>query len=432
MMTAYEQAEKYILDIPKFAGKHTLKDTNKLLHALVENPEQRNIIHVAGTNGKGSVCAYLRGILMEAGFQVGMFTSPHLETMRERICIGNEMISEKDFVRIYARVKKETEKREEMTHPSFFEFLFLMAMKYFEEKNVDYVILETGMGGRLDATNVFQKERVCVITGIGLDHMQYLGNTVEEIAKEKAGIMKPQIPVVFFDKDEKVTAILEDIAKKTQSPVIIVKKTDILDVNIHNKSIDFSLYTGYYKYITLSLDTIALYQIENAALAVRAVEQLKEENITAQHIRSGIFKTYWPGRMEEIAPGIYMDGAHNEDGMDAFLETVKRDGCKGQRFLLFGAAADKQYGEMIRKLKQADLFDRAAVTTLDSKRSVPFDKMKEAWERYDQTACRFFRDAQAAYRFLLADKQKEDMIYIAGSLYLAGQIKTLMRRSPND
>lgn len=431
-MTAYEQAEKYILDIPKFAGKHTLKDTDKLLYALVENPEKSKIIHVAGTNGKGSVCAYLRGILMEAGFLVGMFTSPHLETMRERICIGNEMISEKDFVRIYERVKKETENREEMTHPSFFEFLFLMAMKYFDEKNVDYVILETGMGGRLDATNVFQRERVCVITEIGLDHMQYLGNTVEEIAKEKAGIMKPQVPVVFLDKDEKVTVILEDIAKKTQSPAIMVKKTDILNVNIHNKSIDFSLYTGYYKYITLSLDTIAFYQIENAALAVRAVEQLKEEKITMQHIREGIFKTHWPGRMEEIAPGIFMDGAHNEDGMDAFLETVERDGCKGRRFLLFGAVADKQYGEMMRKLKQSDLFDRAAVTTLDSKRSVPFDKLKEAWERHEQTECRFFRDAQAAYRSLLADKQNEDIIYIAGSLYLAGQIKTLMRRSPND
>lgn len=154
-VSVYEEAERYINSIPRFTGKNSMEDTVRFLEHLGSPAQHCRIIHVAGTNGKGSVCAYLRGILMESGYSVGMFTSPHLETMRERICIGEEKISEKKFVEIFEKVKEESVHAGEtgLGHPSFFEFIFLMAMVYFKEKNPDYIILETGLGGRLDATN---------------------------------------------------------------------------------------------------------------------------------------------------------------------------------------------------------------------------------------------------------------------------------------
>lgn len=433
-MISYEQAEAYILDIPKFAGKHTLQDTGRLLRKLIGDRLPGKVIHVAGTNGKGSVCSYLRSILMASGCSVGMFTSPHLEVMRERIALGCEMISEEDFIAAFESVKKEAELEMPENHPSFFEFLFLMAMVYFKKKAPEYIILETGLGGRLDATNCIQKPELCVITEIGFDHMQYLGNTLEAIAREKAGIMKPEAEVVFFDKRPSVTEVLEKFAKKAGSRTIKIGKDSILNVNIHHKSIDFSVHTGYYKYDSLVLDTLAAYQVENASLAVAAAEVLRQndERIGEKGIREGLAAAKWPGRMEEVLPGIYLDGAHNVDGIEAFLRTVRQIPVKGRRLLLFGVVSDKQYETMIKMVAEADIFDQAAVTVLESDRSASLDKLKVIWRQYEQLPCTFFENAKEAYDYLRSIKGEEDIVCIAGSLYLIGQIKTLMRRTPDD
>ena len=438
-MRSCQEAEEYILSIPKFAGKHTLEDTRRLLARVGGDGIKGKIIHVAGTNGKGSVCAYLRSVLLESGCSAGMFISPHLETMRERICIGNEMISPDEFLRIFHRVREAVrqEGQDKENHPSFFEFLFLMAMAYFGEKQPDYLILETGMGGRLDATNCLLKKDLCVITEIGYDHMQYLGDTLGEIAGEKAGIMRPGVPAVFVDKRSESTRVLSDYAKKMESPAIIVGKNNILNVNINHKTIDFSLYTGYYKYVSLSLETIALYQPENASLAVAAAEQLKDERISEDTIRKGLQRASWPGRMEEVMPGVYLDGAHNEDGIEMLLATVKSRKCAGKRFLLFGVLEDKHYEEMIGLITQSALFHEAAVTAIDEKRSLSLAKEKEVWNRYREKtdssmALSFHENARSAFGQLLAKKESGDMVYIAGSLYLIGQIKSFLRRIQND
>lgn len=438
-MNTYQEVEQYILDIPRFAGKHTLKDTKKLLHRLIGDKIESKVIHVAGTNGKGSVCAYLRSILIESGCSVGMFISPHLETMRERICLGSEMISEEDFVAAFNRVlgvyeEVSMQEQQENLHPSFFEFLFLMAMTYYKEKNPDYLILETGLGGRLDATNSIEKPELCVITEIGYDHMQYLGDTLLEIAGEKAGIMKPFVPVVFFDKRKEVTEVLEKCAAKEKSQTFIIKKGNILNVNIGNKTIDFSLDTGYYSYGSLSLSTTALYQTENAALAITAAELLSRENkqISREMIRRGVQKAFWPGRMEEIEPGIYFDGAHNEDGIEAFLKSVAGMKCEGRRFLLFGVVSDKRYENMIAQIVESELFAEVAVTILESDRSASLDELRKIWGQYKQITCSFHQNANEAYHHLLSDKKDADVIYIAGSLYLIGQMKALVRRKSDD
>lgn len=433
-MVSYEEAQRYIEDIPKFAGKNTLADTRKLLSLIGGETLTSKMIHVAGTNGKGSVCAYLRGILMESGRSVGMFISPHLETIRERISIDGRMISEEEFAEVFERIKDGVKQGSEigLSHPSFFEYLFLMAMCYFMDRQPDYIILETGLGGRLDATNSISKPAVCVITEIGYDHMQYLGDTLSQIAAEKAGIMKEDVPVVFLDAREEVTGILTQYAEKMKSPAIILRKDQILDVNISNKTIDFSLHTGYYNNVRLSLNTPALYQVENASLAVLAAGELRDHHITPEAVRKGLWAAFWPGRMEQVLPGVFLDGAHNEDGIRAFLSTVRKDGCTGKRRLLFGVVADKRYGQMIQMIADSGLFTEAVVTVLETDRSASIDKLKKIWEQYSGITYSFHENAREALQKLLSDKTGEDTAYVVGSLYLIGQIKSLMRRMQDD
>lgn len=432
----YEEACEYILDIPKFAGKHTLADTKEMLGQLTGSRIESKIIHVAGTNGKGSVCAYLQSILRAAGFHVGMFISPHLETMRERILYDGEMIPLESFVKAFELVREESDRKKEK-HPSFFEFLFLMGMCYFKEKEPDYIILETGLGGRLDATNCIAKPKLCVITEIGFDHMQYLGNTLVEIAGEKAGIIKPGTPVVYLDKREETSRVIKQTAAVLETPAIAVKKSQIGRPVMRKKSIDFSFGNGYYRYDNLILRTTAAYQTENASVALVAARSLKEERIDDEAVRKGLYDAFWPGRMEEILPHVFLDGAHNEDGIEAFLTSVsaantEQEKAAGKRLLLFGVVADKQYDKMIGRIATSQLFSHIAVTVLASDRSASIDKLKVAWAQYKTADCSFHESAEEAFHYIQSIQKEADTIYIAGSLYLVGQIKTLVRRTPDD
>ena len=432
----YEEACEYILDIPKFAGKHTLADTKEMLGRLTGSRRESKIIHVAGTNGKGSVCAYLQSILRTAGFHVGMFISPHLETMRERILYDGEMIPRESFVKAFELVREESDRQKEK-HPSFFEFLFLMGMCYFKEKEPDYIILETGLGGRLDATNCIAKPKLCVITEIGFDHMQYLGNTLVEIAGEKAGIIKPGTPVIYLDKREETSRVIEQTAAMLETTAIAVKKSQIGRPVMRKKSIDFSFSNGYYRYDNLILRTTAAYQTENASVALVAARSLKEERIDDEAVRKGLYDAFWPGRMEEILPRVFLDGAHNEDGIEAFLTSVsaantEREKAAGKRLLLFGVVADKQYDKMIGRVAASQLFSHIAVTVLASDRSASIDKLKVAWAQYKTADCSFHESAEEAFHYIQSIQKEADTIYIAGSLYLVGQIKTLVRRTPDD
>lgn len=432
----YEQAQQYILDIPKFAGKHTLTDTGRMLAALDAFNQNTKIIHVAGTNGKGSVCAYLQSILMAEGFRVGMFISPHLETMRERIRINKELIPESDFVRSFERVREESI-REKENHPSFFEFLFLMAMCYFAEQKPDYIILETGLGGRLDATNCMERPALCVITEIGYDHMQYLGDTITQIAGEKAGIIKRGVPVVYMDRRKEASEVIGAEARRQEAFAVPVKKSQIRNMTMRKKNIDFSFCNEYYRYDSLTICTTASYQAENASLALVAAKTLLGETLTNEGIRQGLLHAFWPARMEEILPRVFLDGAHNEDGIEAFLASVAaaKDDEKtasGRSFLLFGVVADKQYEQMIGQIAASGLFSHIAVTTLSSDRSASIDKLRAAWQPYENTSCSFYESVREAFLEMRSLQGKEDTLYIAGSLYLAGQIKTIVRRTPDD
>lgn len=432
MHFSYEEAVNYILDVPRFTKKNVPEDTEHFFDFLGRPGERAKIVHVAGTNGKGSVCAFVTSVLERAGISTGLFSSPHLVDIRERFRLNGEMISREAFASCLNRVmdslelfRAETGKAE--YHPTFFELLFFMGMLWFSDQKAEAIVLETGMGGRLDATNVVRRPAVCVITRIGLDHMEYLGDTKEKIAAEKAGIIKPRVPVVFWDEDPSVSRVIVEKAKKIDAETIPVSEEEVGFFNFKNKTVDFSMRSGYYEYIRVCLHTPAVYQRQNAALAVRALEVLNGElmqepeaakRITREAIEEGLSAAHWSGRMEEVLPGVLIDGAHNEDGVHAFLESVRHDGCLGRRSLLFSVVSDKRAGRMAEQILESGLFSRIVAAPMKSGRSLTREQLDEIWmgqaELYDSP--------EKAFDTLIREKGKKDMVYAAGSLYLAGQL----------
>lgn len=430
----YTQAEAYINGIQKFAKKNTLEHTKEYLSLLHNPQDQMKIIHVAGTNGKGSTCNYIKGLLRSKGYHVGMFTSPHLVSMRERIVLDEEMISKERFVKTFERLMQVIESAK-LNHPTFFEFLFLMAMLYYGETKPDYLILETGLGGRLDATNACDHPAITIITEIGLDHQQYLGDTKEKIAWEKAGIIKEKVPVVYAKRDEKCARVIESVAAQKQAKAYLVDEKRYSNQNIQNKGIDFSYNSLYYNYIDISLPTYAYYQVENASLAILAFEILMgEDGFTPEEIRKAMKDIKWAGRMEYVLDsagrGIFLDGAHNEDGISAFLETVPQIPLKqnGKRILLFSVVDDKAYENMIARLSQSGLFTEYIVANLRDRRGLS-DASMEALFLQDGAPKTLVSAFESVEKALEAAKERcgqQDMIFCVGSLYLIGELKALL------
>ncbi len=442
-MITFEEAVAYLKDMPRFTVKKNPADSRDLKWFLKKlgNPEQNlRIIHVAGTNGKGSVCAYMSSILKEAGYRTAVFTSPHLVDMRERFAVNGEMISEEAFLQAFCAVGDAVQKANSVTPEfvlNFYEYLFCMALLCFAEEKPDYCIIETGLGGRLDATNYVDNKLLTVITRISLDHVQYLGDTTAKIAAEKAGILRPGVPVVYLDGDADASAVICRKASELDAPQIPVSKKDYTFLGFRKKYIDFSLRSEYYNYISLTLHTIARYQMENAALAVRAVEVLfrsadTEENggrlcagvgcPTVEEIRRGILGCFWQGRMEEVLPEVYVDGAHNDDGIRAFLDTVTEDGHATGRRLLFGVAADKDCRHMIQRVITSGLFDHIAFTHMRTARSLSLEEFRDLLAAYPGHYT-MYTEADTALREQLREQRPGERLYIAGSLYLVGEIK---------
>lgn len=428
----YGAAVDYINATPKFTTKNSMEDTARFWERLGYPAKDSKVLHIAGTNGKGSVCAYLCSVLRRAGISCGMFTSPHLVSMRERFVINGEMASEDDFLYAFGVVMGEVRRLATAYHPTFFELLFFMAMVLFEKYGVEYTVLETGLGGRLDATNVVEEKKLCIITSIGYDHMEYLGETLSQIAGEKAGIMRPGVPVVYPERQEEVSRVIEERAEKIGAKTFPIGKAAIKEINIGHKTIDFSLHLHYYDYIGFTVSTSALYQVENASLAVCALALLDDRRITLSALRGGIREMVWEGRMEEILPSVYLDGAHNVDGIQAFLETVKQHSCTGRRILLYSTVRDKQYARVAALLVQADLFDEVYLVPLQGERALPLAKLTDCFRPYTGFDRKAFETLDAAFAELIAHKKDGDEVYIVGSLYLAGEVKALLRRFEND
>ncbi len=421
----YQEAEQYILNIPKFSKKTGLDNIKECLKRLGNPQNNFYTIHVAGTNGKGSVCNYLNAVLREAGYHVSMFTSPHLVTMRERMRVDDELISEEQFLQIFLRVKAVVESMEKdgFLHPSFFEWVFLMAVLFFEKEKTDICILETGLGGRLDATNAVESD-ASVITSLSYDHMQYLGNTLREIAGEKAGIIKKKKPCFSVWQKEEAKKVLEQTARENESPLYFLDKNEVKRYKEEDDGISFFLGEKEEQYRIL---TKAYYQIENASLAILVVNTLFPK-IQKEVIKKGLKKTLWEGRMDSVGSNIIIDGAHNEDAIEKFCITVQKFYNSQKKSLLFAVAEDKNYTKIIESLCANCQFEKIMVTQIHGARATSVEEIFNLFEQNTNTDIWVERNLEKAYEKMKNSLDKEERLFCVGSLYLVGSIKSLEER----
>lgn len=425
----YDEAIQYLENSYKFGKKKDNDNFRKLLN-LFDNPQDKlNIIHVAGTNGKGSLCAMLSSILIKCGYKVGIFISPHLIYYNERISINNKYISNDDFAESINSVKNETENlfKNSKDHFSFFEILTAAAFNYFFNKDVDIAIIETGMGGLLDSTNVIKEPLVSVITSIGFDHMEYLGNTIEKITTEKGGIIKKNCPTVLYSQDEKVYNVINNICKYKNSTLFFTN-----DYGIKIKYYDFfktvfDAENNFFCFKDISIKMIGQYQVYNACNALMTVEALKTRgfDFDSKVVLEGLKKAYFNGRMELLSknPFIMLDGAHNIDGankLSQYLKDIKQNYNK-KIILILSIVKDKQYKEVLDEIiKYSDI---VILTQSKNKRALSALKLYDVIRDSKKEIYISFNSCSALHKAI--KKSNNDFIFCAGSLYLIGEIKSL-------
>lgn len=426
----YTEAVDYIETIPKFTVKHPPEHTRELLSRLGNPQEGIKIIHVAGTNGKGSVCAYLNAMLLAGGKKTGLFTSPHLVRINERFQINGEDVSDEQFLDAFLKVEKAAKEYEAEGegHPSYFETLFLMGMLIFKEAGVEYLVMETGLGGRLDATNVVEKPLACIITSISRDHTEYLGDTLEAIAGEKAGIIKAGVPVIYDASQPGPASVIAAKAKEMGSPAWPMEPLFYEMKTQSREGITFTFaYPGGEK-AELAIPYVAKYQMMNASLAFYMMHILQDvHDIPKNVLAEGLSKIKWPCRMEMAAPGVIIDGAHNEDGIAQFVSTAGYFAKKNEITILFTAVADKHYHEMIGEICEGIHPSHVVATQIDGSRVVPAEVLAEDFRKAGCTDVCAEPEIGAAYEKALG-KKGSGMLFCVGSLYLAGELKAYLAK----
>lgn len=426
----YTEAVDYIETIPKFTVKHPPEHTRELLSRLGNPQEGIKIIHVAGTNGKGSVCAYLNAMLLAGGKKTGLFTSPHLVRINERFQINGEDVSDEQFLDAFLKVEKAAKEYEAEGegHPSYFETLFLMGMLIFKEAGVEYLVMETGLGGRLDATNVVEKPLACIITSISRDHTEYLGDALEAIAGEKAGIIKAGVPVIYDASQPGPASVIAAKAKEMGSPAWPMEPSFYEMKTQSREGITFTFaYPGGEK-AELAIPYVAKYQMMNASLAFYMMHILQDvHDIPKNVLAEGLSKIKWPCRMEMAAPGVIIDGAHNEDGIAQFVSTAGYFAKENEITILFTAVADKHYHEMIGEICEGIHPSHVVATQIDGSRVVPAEVLAEDFRKAGCTDVCAEPEIGAAYEKALG-KKGSGMLFCVGSLYLAGELKAYLAK----
>lgn len=428
----YQEIERYISEIPKFTKKHSLSHTKRFLEILQIPQGKMKILHVAGTNGKGSVCAYLDAMLRSEGKRTGLFISPHLVKMNERIMIDGVPVSDEVFSEVFTQTLGAVKQMEAegLEHPTFFEFLFGMGMLAFSQAEAEYVILETGLGGRLDATNSFEHPFLSVITSIGLDHTEILGDTIEKIAGEKAGIIKKGVPVFFDGSDERSSRVIEETAENVEAPWYKMEKDALKIQEITDKHIAFSILDEYDNNTVWQVASTGIYQVMNAALAIRAMRYTFGDKAEICKWQKVVASVKWQGRMEEVLPGVIFDGAHNLAAIREFTKSIRlqreAEGEIHPLIILFSAVADKDYSHMIELLCRESKADAYVIAKVDNKRGAQADTLAALFRKYTDRPVYREDTLVDAFTRALNEKGSEGKLYCLGSLYLVGELKELI------
>ena len=428
-MITYTKALDYIYDLTKYGIKLGLKNINYLLYLLGEPHKKLKIIHVAGTNGKGSTCSLISSILQSGGYKVGLYTSPHLIDFTERIKINHKSISRKKVSELLERIKPFIEKvahTPSYGHPTFFEVITSMAFLYFYEEQIDFLVLEVGLGGRLDATNICEP-LISVITHIDYDHMDKLGNSLEEIAREKGGIIKPEGIVISSKQYEEAYNEIKKIADEKNTLVYSTgREINYEIVKSDVNGVIFNLKGIYHNYKNLHTPLLGRHQADNATTAITVTEALKIRgvNISEKAIRAGLEKVQWTGRLEIIQnnPKLILDGAHNPSGIRTVLQALKEIFTYQRLILVLAIFADKNYKKMIQIIApKADLI--ITTKTKSPRAAPPLVIAKEAAKYIEQNKIIVSENIPQAIKCALSNSKKDDLICITGSLYTVGEAK---------
>ena len=430
----YKEAEAYINSVPKFTSKNKPENTMELIRRLGHPERSMKVIHVAGTNGKGSVCAFLSSMLTEGGKRTGLFTSPHLVKINERFQINNEPVSDEIFLNAYERVMKLVEEMQKdgFYHPAYFELLFAIGMVIFEEAQVEYLILETGLGGRLDATNIVEKPVVTVITSISLDHTEILGDTIEEIAGEKAGIIKQNIPIVYDGREKRAERVILQKAEEQNAKAVPLDEEKLSIQGSTDHSVDYMFDNPVYKGHLITVPYLAPYQVRNSALALLAMEEIDPQHEISLETRlQAIRDTRWQGRMETVLPGVIVDGAHNEDGVHEFVRTLRQVGSSRRIVMLFSAVVEKNYEEMVHTICETGCIQEVVVTEIHGSRIVPAEELAAVFRKFTNVPVTVIHSIEEAFNTAM-EKKGDGLLFCVGSLYLVGEVKKVIEEKKHD
>lgn len=430
MAATYEESVDWIHARLKFGIKPGLKRMEWMLERL-GHPERRLMgIHVAGTNGKGSTVCFIRNILNEAGYKVGTFTSPYFEFFNERISVDGNPIKDSEILELVNIVQPLADELDntELGGPTEFEIITAMAFYYFGRINpVDFAVFETGLGGRLDSTNVILP-LLSVITNIGFDHTSILGETLQEIAFEKAGIIKPGVPVITTVEQPEALAVIQEKALSMKAPMYLQgKEFSYSHLDTGSTGELFSVQTPFKEYENLRISMKGPHQVKNAALAVMAADFLRtfySALIEEDAVKEGLYKAYWAGRFEQLSsnPDIIIDGAHNPDGIMTLVNTVRQQYPGKKVHIIFCALSDKKLDDMVGPL--AETAETITFTSFDFPRA---STAKELFELCPGDHKFFDEDWKSAIDSRLSAIGPDEVLVVAGSLYFLPEARSYIK-----
>lgn len=427
----YQEAMKYITEVGNFGSNYGLERTYKLLE-LLDNPQDKlKIIHVAGTNGKGSTTAMITSMLKGCGYKVGMYTSPFLEEFEERIQINGENIPKEKLAQLITKIKYAVDKviEEGYNHPTEFEIITVLMFLYFATEEVDFAVVEVGLGGRLDSTNVITPI-LSVITSISFDHTNLLGNTLEEIAAEKAGIIKSCIPTVIYPQEEMAERVISSKCQELDSKLYKINKEDAKLINIIKED-------KIYQQVKVKLDDeydvklplLGEHQILNLAVALKALEVIKDKapKLNRESIVKSLATVRWNGRLEIMSnsPYVVIDGAHNIQGITQLDKNIKKYFEYKDMYLILGILADKDVEHMVKVItpKAKKVF----TVTPNSMRAETAEELMNEVKKYNES-CEAYNDYKNAFEDALKLCKKDDLLLISGSLYMIGEMRGIIKK----
>ncbi len=417
-MMTYEEAIAYIHSVSWKGSRPGLARIKKLLDGLGNPQNGLRFVHIAGTNGKGSVSAMTESVLRAAGYRTGLFVSPYIRFFEERIVCCGEMIAKDDLSRLCAKVRAVADTMEDA--PTEFELITAIGFLYFAEQKCDVVVLETGLGGRLDATNVIKDPLLTVITGIALDHTAILGDTVEKIAAEKAGIIKSGAPMLYGGRDLAARRVIEGAARKAGVPFVASADIplSVREMTLSGTRVDFGAWKNVY------IPLLGVYQPQNLATVLSAVDLLRTLGVfvSDEALRAGLSRVVWHGRFEKLSedPLIFSDGAHNPEGIAAATESIKHYFGGEKVILLCGVMADKAYTQMVGTL--APVAWEVYTLTPENPRALSAADLADTFRAagVPATACGSVPEAVSAA--LAAARATKRPLFSLGSLYMYKEV----------